>query len=170
MFRAYRTKRAARLAAVALAVTAAFAATGQIINTQQARRAAASDHDLMKLDLRANRSVIVAEMMPLSASEAEAFLPVYLDYDTELQNIWNERLKLIAQYASEYDGITDAQAGALAVAMLDIDGDLVKLRKKYYRQFENAVGGRAAARFLQVDRRLNNLLELQASQSIPLVH
>lgn len=169
MFPLIRKSRGALLAGVTLAVAAAWAAAGQIISSRESQRVLSSNSDMLRLDLRAHRAEIVAETMQLSEADAGVFLPIYIDYDSAVQNLWNERLKLIAQYASKYDGITDAQASALATANFDLDGDLLKLRKKYFRQFESALGGRIAARFFQVDRRLNNLLELQAAQSIPIV-
>jgi hypothetical protein len=125
--------RVARPIVAVVAVSIAWAATGQIISSKHSR---ASDADLLRLDLRAHRAEIVAEGMQLSDAHADVFIPIYIDYDAAIQNLWNERLKLIAQYASEYDGITDAQADALAVANLDLDADLGKLRKKYYRELE----------------------------------
>lgn len=169
MFTVNRKSRGARVAVVALCITAAWAAGAQIINNQPSRQTLRSDAELLRLDLRAHRAEIVMEIMQLTDAETEVFLPIYIDYDAALQNLWNERLKLIAQYASEYDGITDAQAGSLTEDNIGLDGDLIKLRKKYFREFEGALGGRIAARFFQVDRRLNNLLELQAAQSIPIV-
>ncbi len=169
MFHSSRKSRVVRVPVALFAVIVAWAATGQIINNKQGGYARANNGDLLRLDLRSHRAEIVDESMRLSEAESQIFVPLYIEYDAEVQNLWNERLKLIAQYASEYNGISDAQASALANANLDLDNDLLKLRKKYYKKFETALGGRAAARFFQVDRRLNNLLELQASQSIPLV-
>jgi hypothetical protein len=163
-----------RLSAVARVLLGALIlvavdASAQIISAQQARSVISNDTEMLRLDLRAQRSELVAANMNLTATQAQTFLPIYLDYDSELQNLWNERLKLIAQYATQYETLTDDQADALLVAMLDLDSDLVKLRKKYYREFKDALGAKIAARFMQIDRRLNNLLEIQAQQSIPLV-
>lgn len=169
MFNRNLKSRVVRLPVAAIAITVAWAATGQIINNQQGGLARSNNGDLLRIDLRAHRAEIVDESMHLGDAESKVFVPLYIEYDAEVQNLWNERLKLIAQYASQYDGISDTQASALATANLDLDNDLLKLRKKYYKKFEDAIGGRAAARFFQVDRRMNNLLELQAAQSIPLV-
>ena len=156
------------LAAVA-AVLVSFNAPAQIISEQRVRTSAVTDQELMNFDLRAHRSELIISNMDLTPAQAEEFLPIYLDFDAELQNLWNERLKLIGRYAAEYQTIADDQADALLSAMLELDEKHVKIRKKYYREFKSALGGRIAARVMQLDRRLNSLLELQAAQSIPLV-
>jgi len=52
---------------------------------------------------------------------------------------------------------------------LDLDDDIAKLRKTCYRKLKKALSAKTAARFVQLDRRINSLLELQVSSSIPLV-
>lgn len=150
-------------------ILVAFNAPAQIVSEQRAKQATLTHGDMMKFDLRAQRSELVAANMNLTTAQAGLFVPIYLDFDSELQNLWNERLKLVARYAAEYEMLTDDQADDLLTEMFRLDEDLLKIRKKYYREFKEALGAKTATRFIQIDRRLNSLLELQAAQSIPLV-
>ena len=45
----------------------------------------------------------------------------------------------------------------------------VALQKKYVDEFMKVLPPKSAARFLQVDRRLNMLIDLELSSAIPLV-
>ena len=43
------------------------------------------------------------------------------------------------------------------------------LMKKYYGQMKSALGSKVAARFLQVETALSNLIDLQLNAEIPLM-
>lgn len=156
--------------AVALAVLAGgLPGSAQILNTSELPANWQAEADLLRRDLRAEKRDIVSRNMQLTPSESEQFWPIYQEYEAELQLIWNKRIALIAEYASLYPDVTDAQADALIEESLTLDDDIAKLRKAYYRKFKKELSGKTVARFIQLDRRINSLLELQVANSIPLV-
>jgi hypothetical protein len=63
----------------------------------------------------------------------------------------------------------DAQADALADRMLMFDKSRTELRAEYYPKFKKAIGAKQAAKFLQVDNRLNLLVDLQIANAIPII-
>jgi len=141
----------------------------QIVNTSDMPVNWQVEADMLRRDLRAEKREIVANNMGLTPTEADTFWPIYQEYEAELQLIWNKRITLIAEYASVYPDVTDEQAGTMMEESLALDDDVAKLRKTYYRKFKKALSAKTAARFIQLDRRINSLLELQVSNSIPLV-
>lgn len=52
---------------------------------------------------------------------------------------------------------------------LDLDDRVTKLRRRYFRKFKRAVSATVAARFFQLDRRINSLVEIQLAERIPLI-
>ena len=65
--------------------------------------------------------------------------------------------------------MTDASASLLAGRLLDLLDDKQSLQREYHGKLEAAVGGAVAARFLQVERRIGTLLDLQLAADIPLL-
>jgi hypothetical protein len=65
--------------------------------------------------------------------------------------------------------MTDEKISSLSRRTLEMDEDVTKLRIKYVPLFEKAISPKKTARFVQIDRRLGLLLNLQISSGLPLV-
>ncbi len=53
--------------------------------------------------------------------------------------------------------------------VLKVTKDRNSLREKYYKKMRKALGGVMAARFFQIDRVLNDIIDIQIFSEIPLV-
>jgi hypothetical protein len=119
-----------------------------------------SDIQMLRADLRSGKTKIVANQMQLSDAEGKAFWPIYNDYDNELANLNDERVELLKEYANSYDTLTDAQVQSLADRSFELEEKRINLRKKYFEKMSKAVSPKAAARFVQVEDRMDLLLDL----------
>lgn len=128
-----------------------------------------SDIQLLRSDLQAKKNQIITDTMQFSDKESSAFWPVYRDYSRDQQAIGDDRVKLIKDYAANYDTLDDAKAQQLAQQSFDIDARTVKLRRDYWPKFQKALGGKRAAKFYQVDNRLSLMISLELSSEIPLI-
>jgi hypothetical protein len=137
----------------------------------KAKNAADADKlvDLLRTDVRAQKADIVAKTMNLDATQAAAFWPVYKQYETERQTLGDERLGIIQDLAEHYDSLNDTNAKGLVMRFQALEEKQVALHKKYADEFLKVLPAKSAARFLQVDRRLNMLIDLELSSAIPLV-
>jgi hypothetical protein len=125
--------------------------------------------DLMRSDIRSQKSAIIAQVMQFSETEDQKFWPIYREYEAELAKVNDERLALIAEYAGVYQKLTDAVADRLARAALDVESRRHALKAKYYDRLQAAVSPTTAARFLQVENQILLLLDLQIAASLPLI-
>jgi len=126
--------------------------------------------ELMRKDVRAQKADIVAKTMSLDSTQAAAFWPVYKQYETERQALGDERLGIIQDFAEHYDTLNDTNAKGLVTRFQALEDKQLALSKKYADQFMKVLPPKTAARFLQVDRRLNMLIDLELSSAIPLVN
>jgi hypothetical protein len=108
-------------------------------------------------------------MMGFTESEDAAFWPVYREYDVELSKLGDERVRLIEEYASHYEQMTDAAADKIALKALEIEGRRHELKAKYYDRMKKVLPAKTAARFLQVENQLLMLIDLQIASSLPVV-
>jgi len=125
--------------------------------------------DMMRKDLRMQKQSIVDQAMELEAAQKAQFWAIYDKYQKELNAIWDQRIANIQKYADAYQNMTDTVADEIAVKALDIAQQNLALKKKYYAQVKAAMGPRVAARFLQTEAMLWDLIELQIGSQIPLV-
>src|SRR6478735_7634851 len=70
--------------------------------------------ELLRSDVRAQKVAIITEVMHFTEAEDAAFWPIYREYDLEMAKLGDERVALIAEYASNYSNLTDAVAEKLA--------------------------------------------------------
>ena len=132
---------------------------------------AALDQDIQMLrkDLRSDKKQIVAASMQLTEAEAVKFWPVYDKYTLETTKINDTRVALLKEYAKNVDTLTDAQAQSLTKKLLGVDDAVTKLRIKYVPFFNKVIPVKKTARFMQIDRRLGLLLDVQLASVVPLV-
>jgi hypothetical protein len=128
-----------------------------------------TDIALLRSDVQAQRTDVVAHTMQLSDADAKNFWPLYREYVNKEQAIGDQRVSAIKDYASQYDTMNDAQADGLVDRMLKFDKSRTALRAEYYPKFKKVIGAKQAAKFLQVDNRLNLLVDLQIANAIPVI-
>jgi hypothetical protein len=124
---------------------------------------------LMREDIRAERKKIIAANMPLTATEATRFWPLYDQYIGETIKVNDARYALVKEYSQSYSNISDQQADDFIKRWVTLDGDNTKLRLKYIPEFEKIISHKKTALLFQIDRRLGMMVELQLASQVPLV-
>jgi hypothetical protein len=122
---------------------------------------------LMRSDIRAQKVAIITDLMRFTEEEDAKFWPVYRDYETALAKINDDRIALIKQYADSYTSLTDATADDIATRALGLDARRHALIVEYYDRFKKVVAPKTAARYLQVERQILLLLDLQIAANLP---
>ena len=120
-------------------------------------------------DLSTQKANMIRMQLPLTKGESEQFWPLYKRYDNVLQALNAARVALMKDYAAHYDTITLAQAKELADRAIDLDEKRMLVRKKFYKEFNKALNGKAAARFQQLDWSFELLIDLQIASNHALV-
>jgi Spy/CpxP family protein refolding chaperone len=151
----------AQTASPSPAAAAAPAAGDQRITTQ--------DLDLLRKDIRSQKKQLIAQNLKLTDTEATKFWSIYDQYTSELVKVNDKKYKAIQDYAQKFGSLNDAEAQSLAKQALDVDAAAAQLRLKYLPIFAQAVGGRQAATFSQLDRRISMMIDLQLVSRLPLV-
>ena len=124
----------------------------------------------LQADLKADRQAVVAQNLPLTEAEAKAFWPVYKEYRTEVERLGDRLVKVIAAYAANYPGqMNDERATAFFNEYLAIERDRAEVRDKYVPRVRKVLPGMKAARFFQIENKLDALINLGIAQEIPLV-
>jgi hypothetical protein len=125
--------------------------------------------ELMRQDLRTVKTEIVTQGMMMTGEESKAFWPVYREYQLELDKIWDARIALIGQYAEKYEMMDDETADSIMKQAFDLRKKRAKLMESNYKNMKKAVGAILAARFVQIDGVIQDLVNLQIAVELPLV-
>jgi len=124
---------------------------------------------LLRKDIRSQKKQVIAANVPLSDAEAQKFWPVYDEFTEQLVMINNDKYALIKEYAQNYNNMTDAQADDWTQRLLTVDAKVGALRQKYWSKFRAVLPAKKTALYEQVERRAQQLIDLQLSSQIPLV-
>ena len=128
------------------------------------------DIEMLREDIRAQRKEITAQNMNLTADEATKFWPIFDQYRKEAIKPNDDRWALIKAYAASYDTMTDAQAQDFIQRANAVDEQLLALRMKYVPMFEKVISAKKTARWYQIDRHIDLLINLQLGSVIPMVN
>jgi Spy/CpxP family protein refolding chaperone len=165
---------------VVLALLGAMSVVSQPIFSQAAAPAspaasaspdASLDQDvkLLRADVQSAKKQITAENLTLTADQSTKFWPLYDQYAAEVATIGDARVRLIKDYAANYDTMTNDQANLFIQRAGAIDQKFTATRLKYVPIFEKVISPKQAALWYQIDRRLDLLINLQLAGNIPVV-
>jgi len=119
--------------------------------------------------IRIDKKLLVAENMQLTEKEAKAFWPVYAAYQDELFLLRTRTLKLINDYATAYEKMTDGMAKKLLDEFMTIEALRLKLNKTYLPKFRTALTDAKVVRYYQIENKINAVLAYELAGSIPLI-
>jgi hypothetical protein len=125
--------------------------------------------ELLRADLRANKTAILTQAMALDATQSDVFWPIYREYEAELIKLNDGALTLIKDYAANYDAMTDATAKDLMKRGFKIRESRLSLLKKYSAQVEKKVSPIVAARWTQCEVAIQSAIDLQMASQLPLM-
>ena len=132
---------------------------------------AQSTHDEQQqliAQIQTDKHAIVLRTLALDDAQVQAFTPIYDKYQFERKQLFDRAADLLDLYASNYESITDDAAKKILKDWFSLQEDEVALTKKYAKQFEKVLPPAKVIRFVQIENKLNTLLQLKAVANIPL--
>ena len=110
--------------------------------------------ELLRKDIQADKIAMMTVALGLTEAEGEIFWPLYRDYNNDLSKIGDSRIKLIKDYAANYESMTEEKAAELAKTSFSLREDKLKLLKGTHKKVSKEVGAVVAARFAQIENQL----------------
>ena len=131
----------------------------------------ASNMDIVREKLRADKKLLVAQAMELTQNEANKFWPVYEDYQKELTKLADREIDLIKEYARTYKSMTNDEAKKLMEEFLDIEGDYQITRRQYVTKIRDQgnLSDIKIARYFQIENKIKALVDFELAEKIPLI-
>lgn len=133
---------------------------------------AQSESDYLELArsvLKTEKKAVVAEAMEFTDAEADVFWPLYNEYSEAEYLILTKRMNIVKDFANNYETLSNEKADELWTSSLKFEQELLNLQKKYYKKFKKVLPAGKAARFFQVENKINTLIDAELSLEIPLI-
>lgn len=125
---------------------------------------------MLRHDLRRQKQKLIAENLPMTESEAVKFWAVYQKYSDELKEINDEKFAMLHSYAQNWRSMSNDDAMIFMRRWLELDEKAVQLRSKYLPFVRDALPGKKAATFFQLDERISMMISLEFASQLPLLH
>jgi hypothetical protein len=131
--------------------------------------AAKANLDVLRSTIRANKKALVAVNLKLTDAEAKDFWPLYDRYEGELKGVNDRFVTLIEDYTKNYATLTDEQAKKIAEDYLAVEEDRAKVRRTFFADFTKVLPGKKAARFYQIENKMDAVIRYDLASEIPVV-
>ncbi len=117
------------------------------------------------------RNFAVIANLDLTDEESRKFWPLYEEYRMKVREVRTRRLELIQDYAERFNSNTvdEKFADEAIIEFLDIQADTVKVRKKYWKKFRRIIPASKAARFYQLENKMDAEIDYVMAGGTPLI-
>ncbi|MGD9328914.1 MAG: hypothetical protein PVH48_08115 [Cyclobacteriaceae bacterium] len=119
--------------------------------------------------LKTEKKAAIAEGMELSDTEITPFWELYNEYNSKLSQTQNQRVALIKDFAKNYETMTNEKADEIMKSFFKYQQEIVKLRKSYYSRFKKILPSSKAARYFQLENKIQALVDAELAMQIPLI-
>jgi len=150
-----------------LIAAAALAAFGAPIASHAQAGNTRDQQELLISQIQADKRAVVLAAMELNDAEVRGFTPIYDEYQGEMKTIATRTADLINQFAANYGAMTDSAAKGLLKDFFKLREDRTAAMKKYAKKMERALPPAKVLQWVQVENKLNALLDVEAAAIIP---
>jgi hypothetical protein len=125
--------------------------------------------ELLRSTYKADRQVLVAQVLELSEKESCTFWPLYRSYRADMDKIGDGLVKLVLEYADSYPNVPEETAKRLLKQYTALEKDLTAKRAWYLKRAGRTLPATKVLRWAQLESRMDLVLRLQLAGSIPVV-
>ncbi len=125
--------------------------------------------DLLQAAFGMDKKEMVTYFVKPSDTQKEAFWMLYDAYETQRKELGKQRIKLLEQYAEQYQTLTSEQADAWTKSVLELQDKTNKLIKTYYKKVKAASDGIVATQFYQIENYILTGIRMTILEEIPFV-
>jgi len=123
--------------------------------------------ELARTYLEVDRKITVAAVMELSEEESLVFWPVYKEYRASIQPLNDRFIKLLKDYASNFENLSGDKAITMMSDSLDIEEDRLIYKRLYVERMAEVLPMGKVVRFFQIENKMDAVLKFDLAVEIP---
>jgi hypothetical protein len=112
---------------------------------------------------------LIAAHMKITKADSAKFWSIYDSYENSRKTIGKKRIDNIEDYAKNYDKLTNEKSSVLINNSFQVYNEFGKLWQNTYKKMAKEISPLTAAKFIQVEMYLENLVRNSLADEIPLV-
>ena len=151
----------------ALICALGFSATAPVLAQDKAAGQLSSAEWLVRI--QSDKKAIVTKSMDLTAEEAKKFWPLYDQFQHEQAVPESSANRAILDLVAAGGTLTDANAKRLVDQVQAAALEEARLNQKQFKQLLKVLPTRKAARYMQIESKLQAVVRYETAKAIPLV-
>lgn len=154
---------------IAAAGVVALGATPMTFAQSVGEKELANTQALIK-ELQADKRTITIDTLALTPEQLAEFTPIYDEYQAEMKKLYTTGTNLANRlFVADYGGMTDEESKAIQKEFFKLRHDRLDLLEKYSRKLDRKLPETKVVQFVQVENKVQALLDVAAAASIPIV-
>ncbi|UZR28196.1 hypothetical protein [Methylococcus mesophilus] len=115
------------------------------------------------------RKRLVESNLQLSPEEATRFWPLYERYWSELSALTARREYYYNEFGNNFDNMTDELAKKITLGYIAVEEDRYRILKSFFPKFVAAISAKKAARYYQIEAKIQSAVNSEIAARIPLI-
>ncbi|MDF9391175.1 MULTISPECIES: hypothetical protein [Methylococcus] len=120
-------------------------------------------------DYARSRRRLIETNLPLTPEEAARFWPIYDQYWKELSALTAQREAYYVELGSNFDSMTDELAKTIVLGHISLEEDRYRLLRAFFPKFATAISDKKAARYYQIEAKIQAAVNAEIAERIPLI-
>jgi Spy/CpxP family protein refolding chaperone len=133
-----------------------------------AQENAADDIELLISQIQTDKRAIVLRTLELSDEQLAKFIPIYDAYQAEMKGQFERGAALLDKFGASFGSMDDATARKLMNDWFKLRDGRNEIMRRYSKKMEKVLPATEVLQWVQVENKLNTLLDVQAAASVPL--
>jgi Spy/CpxP family protein refolding chaperone len=126
------------------------------------------DTAVLLAKIQADKKALVEKSLNLTPAEGKKFWPLYEKFQRELAVPNREYALAVRDYVGAEQSMTDANAARLARAVLAANVTEAKMRERHFKEASKVLPGVKAARYVQIENKIQAIQRYETARTIPL--
>ena len=150
---------------IAIAALGAFgAADASLAQTSNAT----DDTELLISQIQTDKRAVVLSAMELTDAQVAVFTPVYDEYQADMKVQFEGGVEMLNKFAANYGSMTDDAAKDILKDWFKLRDNRNDIMKKYAKKMERVLPASKVLQWVQIENKLNTLLDVQAAAVVPI--
>jgi hypothetical protein len=151
-----------------LITVAALASLGAAAQAPAQTANSVDEAEVLISQIQTDKRAVVLRTLELTDAQVAAFIPIYDQYQAEMKLLLERGAAILDKFAANFGSMTDEAASTILKDAFKVRDDRNAVMRKYAKKMDKVLPSTKVLQWVQVENKLNTLLDMQAAVSVPI--
>lgn len=151
-----------------LITVAALASLGAAAQAPAQTANSVDEAEVLISQIQTDKRAVVLRTLDLTDAQVAAFIPIYDQYQAEMKLLLERGAAILDKFAANFGSMTDEAASAILKDAFKVRDDRNAVMRKYAKKMDKVLPSTKVLQWVQVENKLNTLLDMQAATIVPI--